>query len=76
MKGPSHVTVPVRLCVGTTEANIGTVEIPFTTTTGPAEGDTAAVSVTVDMDGLRPRLAEFLRAVADEMESGEDPPSG
>lgn len=63
------VTMPVRLRVGTTEADIGTVDIPITTTTGPADGDTAAVSVKVDMDGLRLRLAEFLRAVADEMES-------
>ncbi|MFF4989641.1 hypothetical protein ACFY19_20780 [Streptosporangium saharense] len=61
------MTWPVYLRVGTgDQVEVGTIEIPLTT-----ERD--AVAVSVAMPELRRRMADLLRAAADEISSdGED----
>lgn len=64
-------TLPVVLTVGTTEGEIGTVELPFAPRSiGRDAGGRWTVSVEVDHAELRHRIADLLRGVADELEKG------
>ena len=70
MASVGPVIMPVRLQVGSTEAGVGTVEIPVSAKSNQADGDAVAVSMVLDMDALKTNLAALLRAVADEIETG------
>lgn len=60
--------LPVRLSVGGTEYEIGSLEIDIFT--APVPGDRFAVAVSASAKHFRPQLAGLLRATADQIEQG------
>ena len=61
-------TLPVILTIGTIQGEVGTVELPFAPR--PLGRDAAGrwnVSIEVDHDEFRRRLADVLRGVANEL---------
>lgn len=62
-----NVTVPVVLTVGNTSSEVGTIDLPFTTTNSTAERGTATVSLQPDMPAFMANLAELLHGVANEI---------